>query len=335
MKKIVTLLLVFILSLGITTLTVAEEDPYKIGVVINNLDEAQTTQWAARAHKMHDDYPEIEFVQMSAEGVLNDQISMVESLIDSGCDAVYIIPLDADGCAVAVEQAKEAGLIVGIGDVINTDQYDVFPGVSSYDLGAYMGRVIISYLEDNPDINLNAGLILGELGMAQTWDTKDGMMSVLTESGMLDTRITFLDEQTGNWKTDEAMKKAEDWLIAYPEMNCIVAQSDEMILGALQACLSAGVAMNEEMYLFGKDGSARGLEEVKNGNLAGTVYISHPMIGVESITNFTEFCLGNMTKKEAEIIDSDAVFAVVTADNIDEFLVRYDEEYAYAGSEWN
>jgi len=72
-----------------------------------------------------------------------------------------------------------------------------------------------------------------------------------------------LAPDTANWKGDEAVDRAKNWLSSFSgKLNGVVSENDDMGLGALQAAKEAGVTLP----MVGIDGI---VNAVKNGEFIG------------------------------------------------------------------
>lgn len=303
-----------------------ENDKLKICVVINDLDESQTLNMELREKYVKENYAdEVELIQMGASGSLENQIAIVESLAAEGADCIIVVPIDADGSAACVDICHDSNIpCVSLFDTINHDELDLSIQLSMYDLGWGQGETVKMVLENNPDLVLKTGLILGSLGMAQVEETKQGLMDCLADE-IAAGRVEFIAEGTGEWSTNEAMSLAEDWLQTYPEMNCMIAQSDEMIFGAVQAIQAGNYTLGENMFAFGKDGSENGLKMVQEGTLAGTLYLYSDNMASQAMEQVIQWLKGSIDTDTAAALDSDSWISPITKYNYEEALSKFDK----------
>ncbi len=76
-------------------------------------------------------------------------------------------------------------------------------------------------------------------------------MAGFEEVGMLD-YFDVVATQTANWKRDEAMALAEDWITTYgDDLKAIICENDDMGMGALSAAQAAG---RDDIIIGGVDG---------------------------------------------------------------------------------
>src|SRR6185295_10877782 len=80
--------------------------------------------------------------------------------------------------------------------------------------------------------------------------------------------IKILAMDTANWKRDEAVNKMKNWISGFgPQITAVVAENDDMGLGALQALKESG---RSGVPVVGIDGIEDGLNAVKSGEFIGT-----------------------------------------------------------------
>jgi inositol transport system substrate-binding protein len=124
--------------------------------------------------------------------------------------------------------------------------------------------------------------------------------------------INILAEETGNWQRDQGLSLTENWLTAYgDDLNAILANNDEMALGAVQALQAAG---RDDVLVLGVDATPDAREAVRNGDLAATVLQDLSGQGRTGAEIAHEALMGN-SPTQVTWID----FVPVTADNVDEF----------------
>lgn len=69
---------------------------------------------------------------------------------------------------------------------------------------------------------------------SQTTDIANGFYKTLDEL-IKAGRVEVVAEQAADHSSDKATALAEDWITAFEDINCIVADSDEMALAAMNA----------------------------------------------------------------------------------------------------
>jgi ABC-type sugar transport system substrate-binding protein len=128
-------------------------------------------------------------------------------------------------------------------------------------------------------------------------------------------KITALDAQTANWKRDQAMTLTENWLTRFNnEIDAVIAQNDDMALGALEAVEAKG--LKDRIVVIGVDAIADALTAVKAGRLDATVFQDAAGQGRGGLDVALELLKTNQKK----IPDRMIPFKAVTKENVDQFM---------------
>lgn len=247
----------------------------------------------------------IKLIMMDAEGDVNKQISDCETMIAQGVDALIVIPQDIEGSAPVVGMANEAGIpiIIDNGDIADKD-YTAFVGCTDQESGEILGTWFMENVEEGSKVCI----IEGPMGQSGQVGRYAGFEAV----GMLD-YFEVLSVQTANWKRDEAMALAEDWLTTYgDDLKAIICENDDMALGALAACKAAG---RDDIVIGGVDGLEDAVEAVKNGELGVSVLQDAAGQGAGGVEVAVSIVKGEDYKADTRI-----PFRPITAENVDAYL---------------
>ena len=110
----------------------------------------------------------------------------------------------------------------------------------------------------------NIVILQGPLGSSPELDRTKGINNVLAKYP----DIKVLAKDTSNWKRDEAVNKMKNWISGFGnQIDAVVAENDDMGLGALQALKESG---RSGVPIVGIDGIEDGLNAVKSGEFIGT-----------------------------------------------------------------
>ena len=112
------------------------------------------------------------------------------------------------------------------------------------------------------------------------------------------------------------MAVTENWLQANLNIDAVVAQNDEMALGALKAIEDAGRL--GEIVIAGIDATPEAMKYVKQGQLNITVFQDAKGQGRKSIEVARDVAMGKSTEKEHMI-----PFELVTPENVSSYEARY------------
>ncbi len=285
-----------------------------IGMSMNALDEYQT-EWYGYLEEAANEAG-IKILMTNAEGKVDKQLSDIESLIANNCDVIIIRATDSAGVVSGFEACAEAG-IPTIDSGFGSDYEDTLKILSSQVfLCSLQADYCLDWLEQHPDETLKCGYIWGVQGVSSTQDRYNGWHDKLMENA--NGRAEILAEKVCNWSATETMAAVEDWVQAYPEMNCIVAMSDEMALAASNVLQAAGIG-TDKCIVVGIDGSPAAQEALRAGTLSATVYSSKRADAALNFAYAVRVAKGEDLRGQT-VDPGNEISALMTADNVDEIL---------------
>ena len=95
-----------------------------------------------------------------------------------------------------------------------------------------------------------------------------GLKQTLKSSGK---KINYVFEDNANWNEDIAKELTGMFLKTGRQADCVVANNDDMAIGAVSAFEEAGINTDSILFL-GVDASAGGCEAIAGGRMDFTVY---------------------------------------------------------------
>ena len=240
----------------------------KIGVSMSQFDDTWLTYLRESMDKKAKSYPE--GVQLQFEDARSDvvkQLSQVESFISQKVDAIVVNPVDTAATKKITEAAVKAGIpLVYVNR--RPDDLKLPKGVvtvASNDLEA--GEMQMQYLADKMGGKGDIVILLGDLANNSTTNRTKGVKDVLAKYP----NIKIEQEQTGIWLRDKGMTLVNDWLTQGRKFDAVIANNDEMAIGAAMALQQAGVEKGS-VLIAGVDGTPDGLNAIKKGNMAVSVF---------------------------------------------------------------
>lgn len=240
----------------------------KIGVSMSQFDDTWLTYLRESMDKKAKSYPD--GVQLQFEDARSDvvkQLSQVESFISQKVDAIVVNPVDTAATKKITEAAVKAGIpLVYVNR--RPDDLKLPKGVvtvASNDLEA--GEMQMQYLADKMGGKGDIVILLGDLANNSTTNRTKGVKEVLAKYP----NIKIEQEQTGTWLRDRGMTLVNDWLTQGRKFDAVVANNDEMAIGAAMALQQAGVDKGS-VLIAGVDGTPDGLNAIKKGSLAVSVF---------------------------------------------------------------
>jgi ribose transport system substrate-binding protein len=205
----------------------------------------------------------IELIWNSAGGDVATQANQVEQYVNAGVDGIIIVPVQADSLGPQLTEAQSAGIPVFAVNTTLADEGLITAAVLPDDVAA--GAQEMQQMADALGGKGNIVILQGPLGSSPELDRTAGIESVLANYP----DIKVLAKDTANWKRDEAVNKVKNWISSFgDELNGIVAENDDMALGAIQAMKEAGI--DPLLPVVGIDGIQDGLAAVKAGEMIGS-----------------------------------------------------------------
>ena len=126
--------------------------------------------------------------------------------------------------------------------------------------------------------------------------------------------MTLIDEQTANWSRDEAQDLMTNWMSSGEPFDFVLANNDEMAIGAIQAMKAAGMDM-ADVQVGGVDASQDALLSMQAGDYDVTVFQDAFGQGSGSVDTAIALAAGQSVDQKVYI-----PFKLVTPANMDDFL---------------
>ena len=312
MKKSVVLLVV-ILSLAFAAVAGAQD--YKIGYACNNYNDTFQTYIMSYA----DAYAKENGVNLVLADGRDDemkQMSDIENFIADGVDALIVIPVNPQGVDPIIDKAAEAGIplvFVNRNPFSADDGSDIPDGVyyvgsNEIDAGMYEAQFLVDKLGE--DAKCGYAILMGQLSNTATPLRTEGNKKVLGEFE----GYKFLAEQTGNWQRDQAVTIIENWITAYGDELCaVMANNDEMALGAVEALETAG--MKDKVLVAGVDLIDDAIVAINEGRLDFSAKQDGQGQGEGAVKTAVSVLKGEEVEKWTVI-----PFIPVSAENVADFI---------------
>jgi len=248
----------------------------------------------------------VELIEADGQGDAEAQISQTENFIARGVDAIILNPYDREGSAHAVDLAVQAHkpIVVVNAIVSNLQKADAYVGSEDAAAGRIAATRIMELLKGRGAI----AVIHGPNGHSAEVQRSDGIRQVLARFP----GATIVVEQTANWDRAQALTLMENWLSSGRRIDAVIAQNDEMALGAYKAIEAAG--RQKEIIVIGIDAIPDALRAVSEGKLVGTVFQDASGQGALAVELAKRLAEGQKVKH-----DNDIPFQLVTRENLAKF----------------
>ncbi|CRM32804.1 MULTISPECIES: sugar ABC transporter substrate-binding protein [Pseudomonas] len=239
---------------------------YRIGVSIARVDDNFMT-YVRTGLEAAATQQDVQIQFEDAQGDVVRQLNQVEGFLNQNVDAVIVLPVDTAATANITRAAVASNTpLVYVNR--HPDERTLPKGVvtvASNDIEA--GQLQMRYLAEKLGGKGNVAIIMGDLAQNATRDRTEGARQVLKEFP----GIRIVEQQSAEWQRSKAMDLTSNWLLAGTQFDAIVANNDEMAIGAAMALQQAGKAKGE-VAIVGIDGLPDGLAAIRRGVLSASVF---------------------------------------------------------------
>lgn len=204
----------------------------------------------------------------SQETAMEQQIQIVEELIDLKVDAIVISPGDSKRPIPILKKAQNAGIvIITIDNALDPEtmaqnKMQPVPLVSvDNELASYKVARQISQSISKP----TKAAVMGGISNAENSQQRiHGALRAFAENRA----IQVVDNDTANWRIDEAHNLAKRFFTAHPDIKLVFCANDMMALGTIQYLQESG---RKNVTVIGYDAIDEARKAVLAGTLAATV----------------------------------------------------------------
>jgi len=268
---------------------------------------------------MTDHAASLDGVSLQVEDANDDigrQIDQVKNFVAAGVDAIIVNIVDTSAGAAVSAAAGSTPLVYVNREPDNVDSLpptQAFVASNEIESGTLEAFQICRNLRAAGKSGGAKGYLMnGQLSNQAAVQRSKDVHDVI---GMdMCNFMTLIDEQTANWSRDEAQSLMTNWLSAAEDFDFVIANNDEMAIGAIQAMKAAGIDM-AAVEVGGVDATQDALVAMQAGELDVTVF--QDAFGQGSGSVDTAIALSKGEKVDSKVY---IPFKLVTPDNIGEFL---------------
>ncbi|GAA3620615.1 substrate-binding domain-containing protein [Flavivirga jejuensis] len=235
-------------------------------------------------------------VFLSADGQddINKQVAAVEDLITKGVDALLLNPKDPNALVGVTRAAKAAGIPVFIIDSSIDPSADYVTTIQSNNLanGELAGEWLAKKFGNN---KMSIALLSGNAGNPVGKTRKQGLLQGITEEQLRSLGYIDLDIKTQaytDWSYAGGLKAMEDILVAHPDINVVITESDVCVLGAIKAIAQAGKT-DDILIVAGADGQKEAIKYIMDTDFYGCTAMNSPVqIGKNAVQYAIQYMNG-------------------------------------------
>lgn len=181
-------------------------------------------------------------------------------------DAIVILPVDATATSTMTKAAHDAGVpLVYVNRKPTETLGDGTGYVGSQDVLA--GNIQADYVAQQLGGKGEVGLLIGQLSTDAAVARTRGFKDFLAHYPGMHLAV----EEVDDWSREKALATTTAWLAQGKKLDAIVANNDEMAIGALIALQKAGRAPGS-IFVMGVDATPDALAQMDRGAMKATVY---------------------------------------------------------------
>ena len=217
-------------------------------------------------------HPEMELIIKKAHNNKDVQRAQIDSFIAEHVNLLIIGPTDDPDICKASNRAYETGIpVVMTSHYDMGEQYTAFVCMSNYEIGQALGDFLISAAQKEQCSTKHPLEVIEIVGPPDIHPT------ILRGDGLHDRiknhpEIKIISTCVAGWQRQCAKELADSILTLHPHVQAIVAQNDEMAIGASLACEEKG--MLPSVHIMGVDaigGKDAGIKAILRGKIEASV----------------------------------------------------------------
>ncbi|MGN1023484.1 MAG: ABC transporter substrate-binding protein [Lachnospiraceae bacterium] len=255
----------------------------------------------------------------NARQLQDQQIKDLRSFISQRVDAIVFCPVEEEGWETVLGEANEAGVpVIALDRNIATKDQSLLTAFLGEDMrteGVNAGLWLEKTLQEEgrQDEDIEIAVLQGTEGSSAAEGRSEGFLAIASRNQNWHFAAQA-DAEFTRAKGREVMKR---FLSEFDDIDVVVAQNDEMALGALEAIESAGrlYGVNgKKLILISFDGTREALEAVQHGEIDLDVECN-PLSG-PALRELIENILSGKSYEKVNYLPEQ----VFTRENVDEYL---------------
>jgi inositol transport system substrate-binding protein len=249
-----------------------------------------------------------------AQNDIGRQLSQIQNFVAQKVDAIIVNPVDTDATSRLTRLVARAGIpLVYVNRKPAEAQLPArvsFVGSDEKQSGTLQMTEVCRLLHGSGAIVILMGELTNQSARQRTQDIYDVIARPQCRG------IRVLDKQAANWNRTEAADLMTNWLSAGLRPQAVVANDDEMAIGALQSLKQARLLSGT--IVAGIDATPDGLAALKSGQLAATVFQNAPAQGAGAVDTALKLARGEKVPSFVWV-----PFELVTRANLAAYLDRH------------
>lgn len=302
-----------------TGTALADSHAMKIGLSMARFDDNFLTVLRNGAAE----YAKTNGVDLQIEDAQDDvakQLEQIKNFAASGVKAIIVNPVDTSATQAMTDAAAAANipLVYVNRQPINLDTLpdnQAFVASNEVDSGSLETIAMCDQWKAEGKSEVNVYVMQGQLSNQAAVQRTADIYDVI-KAGKCAVKVNVIDQQTANWSRDEAQNLMNNWISTGKAYDGVIANNDEMAIGAIQAMKAAGVDM-KSVVVGGVDATQDALAAMAAGDLDVTVFQNAFAQGSGSIDAAVKLAKGEAVERAVWI-----PFELVTPANLDKYMKK-------------
>ncbi len=281
---------------------------------------------------------EAEVVVYNASQSQQTQNNQVRKMIEEGCNVICVNLVDRTDPTTVIDAAKKADIPIVFfnrelveGDIGRWNKL-FYVGADAVQSGILEGELAASVcltgnlIDRNQDGRIQYVVLEGEAGHQDAIVRTEYSVDELVKAGI---EVDKLGSAIANWNRAQAQTKTAQFIESNGDnIELVMSNNDDMALGAIDAYEASSIDRDSWPVFFGIDGTDVGLNAVRDGLLAGTVYNDKEGQAGAMFRLAMTLAKGGSIEDiagEYDVTDGKYIrlpYYKVTSDNVEEYLGR-------------
>lgn len=246
-----------------------KDEAIKIGVTIANFEDVYLRHLKSEMEKYQESLGKnVDLVYLDAKVDVAKQEEQVRYLVEEKVDVLVVVPVSAEFTSGMTKISKKSKIPLVyannypdefIGKEIPSDIYYV----GSQEKNA--GIIQMEYLAEKLGGKGNVAILMGDFINRAAYERTEGV----EETANKYPNINIVEKENAKWRGPLAGSIVENWLNSGEKIDAVVANNDEMALGAIRVLEKYE---KDDVMVLGVDATSEAIEELKNGRLTATVF---------------------------------------------------------------
>ena len=224
---------------------------------------------------------EVDF-RIPSTGSAAEQQQILNDLVANGVDGIAVSPIDPKNQIDFLNKIAAQTLLICVDSDAADSKRVCHIGTDNFAAGVEAGKLIKEALP-------NGGKIMVFVGYADAQNAKDRFGGIKKE--LEGSNVEVIDLRTDDTDTVRAQKNAEDTLVKYPDISCLVGLYNYNGPAILNAVRSGGQAGKVKIVCF--DENAETLDGVASGDIYATVVQQPFEFGKQAMTKMAKYLGGD------------------------------------------